>query len=228
MAGGKRAGERGALMVALMAAIAVMAILSAVAAQSWADVVRRENEAEMMFRADDIVRALRRYQKDQGKLPNELKALTEAGTRGQYFIRRLWKDPLVKGGKWQLVYAAPGGGLFDPTAAQIGSGETGHQGPAPGQQQLGSPLAGAPAQTPEVTRNDDGTAEVSGLPIAGVKTRSTDPPFRHWRDKDAYHDWVFSIFDNIPLTPSPGQAPSPGQTGAPGTQKAPEATFPPR
>jgi type II secretory pathway pseudopilin PulG len=44
-------------MVALMAGIAIMLILSTVAAQSWADIVRRDNEAEMMFRAQDIVRA---------------------------------------------------------------------------------------------------------------------------------------------------------------------------
>jgi hypothetical protein len=69
----------------------------------------------MMFRAEDIVRALRRYQQDQGKLPTELKSLIEPGQKGQYFIRKLWKDPLVKGGQWQFVYANPAGGLFDPS-----------------------------------------------------------------------------------------------------------------
>jgi len=225
-------------MVALMAGIAIMMILSAVAAQNWADVVRRDNEAEMMFRAEDIVRALRRYQKDQGKLPNELKELGEPGTRGQYFIRRVWKDPLVKGGGWQVLYAAPGGGLFDPTAAPVEGGLPPEQ-PSLGQS-LGSPLAGAPlpnnAGNPEVTKNTDGSSSVSGLPIAGVKTRSTDAPFRRWRDKEYYREWVFSIFDNAQTTPAPGQAPNPGQPGAPpassgqklGTEGGGAATFPPR
>jgi len=234
----RRRRERGALMVALMAGIAIMMILSAVAVQKWADVVRRDNEAEMMFRAEDIVRALRRYQKDQGKLPNELKALREPGTKGQYFIRHLWKDPLVKGGKWQLLYAAPGGGLFDPSAPPLeGSVDTPRQ-PTPGQS-LGSPLAGVkqpdPGGIPEIIHKDDGTSEVSGLPIAGVKTRSKDHPFRRYREKDQYNEWVFSIFDETQTTPVPGQAPAPGQpTIRPGNgqqlgQPAPgSATFPPR
>lgn len=241
----RRRKERGALMVALMAGLAIMMILSAVAVQKWADVVRRDNEAEMMFRAQDIVRALRRYQKDQGKLPNELKDLREPGTKGQYFIRHLWKDPLVKGGKWQLLYAAPGGGLFDPSAAPPPDGSnptTTAQTPFGGGQSLGSPLAGTqlPNQNsggiPDIIHHDDGTSDVTGLPIAGVKTRSTDMPFRRYRDKDQYKDWVFSIFDQQ-TTPAPGQAPNPGQTGAPnpsnngqnlGQQQGGSASFPPR
>ena len=90
--------QRGTLIVALMAGIAIMLILSAVAVQSWADISRRDNEAEMMFRAQDIVRALKRFQADKGKLPIEFKELLEPGQKGQYFLRQLWKDPLVKGG----------------------------------------------------------------------------------------------------------------------------------
>ena len=51
MSPGRRRGERGALLVGLVAAVAIMMILSTVAMQHWADVVRRDNEAEMMARA---------------------------------------------------------------------------------------------------------------------------------------------------------------------------------
>jgi type II secretory pathway pseudopilin PulG len=240
---GRSNGQRGALMVALMAGIAIMMILSAVAVQSWSDVVRRDNEAEMMFRAEDLVRALKRYQKDQGKLPNELKELAEPGQKGQYFVRRLWKDPLVKGGKWQLLYAAPGGGLFDPTATptdgteQGGLGSTGLGGGAPGSGFGGRP-GGAqgddgPGGIPDIIKHDDGSSEVSGLPIAGVKTRCTEKPFRLYRDKAEYKEWVFSVFDAMNTG---GAVPTPGAPGAPGAgQRVPgtgsggkQATFPPR
>ena len=111
--------QRGALIVALMAGIAILMILTTVAVQTWTDVLRRDNEAEMIFRAQDIVRALKRFQLDKGKLPTELKELMEPGNKNQYFLRRLWKDPLVKGGQWQLLYAGPAGGLFDPTAPEL-------------------------------------------------------------------------------------------------------------
>jgi type II secretory pathway pseudopilin PulG len=193
-------------MVALMAGIAIMMILSAVAVQKWSDVVRRDAEAEMIFRAEDIVRALKRFQKDQGKLPNELKELGEPGQKGQYFIRHLWKDPLVKGGKWQLLYAAPGGGIFDPSAPA---------GDMPTQlgQASPNPSGNVPAGIPEIKKNEDGSTEVSGLPIAGVKTSCKDRPFRLYREKEEYHEWAFSIFDQAPQVGAPPAA------GAPGTQQ---------
>jgi hypothetical protein len=62
--------------------------------------------------------------------------------------------------------------------------------------------------------NADGSTEVSGLPIAGVKTSSTDSPFRVYRDREEYSEWIFSVFDQGP------QAGAPPAQGAPGTPPA--------
>ena len=238
----QRNGERGALMVALMAGIAIMMILAAVAAQNWSDVVRRDNEAEMIFRAEDLVRALKRYQKDKGKLPNELKELVEPGQKGQYFVRKLWKDPLVKGGKWQLLYAAPGGGLYDPTAPGLEAP------PGAGQESPGTADSmpgradNAPGGIPSIIPHDNDASEVSGLPIAGVKSKCSDKPFRLYRDKAEYKEWVFSVFDataQVGVAPGQGNAQAPGLGGTPppstGLPKisgpgdgGTKATFPPR
>ena len=56
---GRLGDERGHLMVGLMVAVAILVILSTVAIQAWEDMARRELEAEMIFRAQDICRALR-------------------------------------------------------------------------------------------------------------------------------------------------------------------------
>jgi type II secretory pathway pseudopilin PulG len=237
--------QRGVLIVALMAGIAIAMILSGVAAQHWADVVRRENEAEMMFRAQDLVRALKRYQNDQGRLPTTWDELMQPGQKGQYFLRHLWKDPLVKGGKWQTLYASPQGALIDPTAPGVdpgaGTGLT-----TPGTSPFGprtppsgtspSPGTGFPnqSQSPtgqtagigQVTQKDDGTSEISGLPIAGVKSRCTEKPFRVYKDKDDYSQWLFSIFDleqpagtNTQANPgNPGSSGNPPPTSVPPSQ----------
>lgn len=219
--------QRGALIVALMAGIAIVMILSTVAAQSWGDIMRRDNEAEMMFRAQDIVRALKRFQADKGKLPVEFKELMEPGQKGQYFLRRLWKDPLVKGGKWQFVYASPGGGLFDPTVPSAGGPP--HPNDPGGLQPFGGLDDGKKDdgkkhdekkddETKAGGLNPDGSFDPTGLPIAGVKTRCTDRPFRRYREQTEYNQWVFSVFD---LDPHPPAMKAP----AVGTGK--EATFPP-
>ena len=207
--------QRGVLMVALMAGIAIMLILSTVAVQSWTDVARRDKEAEMMFRAQDIVRALKRFQADKGKLPTEFKELIEPGSKGQFFLRQLWKDPLVKGGKWQFVYASPAGGLFDPT---VPAAPPGGEGTLPGS----SPSLLNPAQPPggsatgtgtDFLNPGDGSGDPTGLPIAGVKTRCKDKPFRKYKDKTEYSDWVFSIFDLQPGGAVPTPQPQQNQQG---------------
>ncbi len=213
--------QRGALIVALMAGIAIMLILTAVAVQSWSDISRRDKEAEMIFRAQDIARALKRFQADKGRLPTELKELMEPGNQQQYFLRQLWKDPLVKDGVWQLVYLNPAGGIFDPTAP--GLPPTGES-PQPGQ----TPSLLNPTVTPSFpgTRNPGGnSADPTGMPIAGVKTRCTDKPFRLYREKSDYSEWVFSIFDLSPQGAAPTQPTQPNPSKAPGEG---EVSFPPK
>jgi len=221
--------ERGALIVALMAGIAIVLILSTVAVQAWSDIARRDAEAEMIFRAEDIVRALRRFQTDKGKLPVEFKELMEPGQKQQYFLRRLWKDPLVKGGQWQFVYASPGGGLFDPSAPEVPGAPEGGGLPQAGQVSTGL-SANDPGAVPGIGKKSDGSPDTTGLPIAGVKTRCKDRPFRRYRDKTEYSEWVFSIFDLDPRLPGARQ-PNPQNPQNP--QNPPKAqglgtpTFPP-
>jgi type II secretory pathway pseudopilin PulG len=256
-------------MVALMAGIAIMIILSAVAAQKWTDVVRRDNEAEMMFRAQDIVRGLKRFQKDRGRLPSTWDELMDPGQKGQYFLRKRWKDPLVKGGKWQILYAGPQGGVIDPTALSVdpgaggappfgGSSPFGGSPPPTGTpsqpgaanpstlipvdvtNQSSSPTGRAPgaAGVGAIVKKDDGTSELAGLPIAGVKSRCSERTFRVYKDKDEYSQWLFSVFDlEQPQTAVTTPA-APGAPGAPGTPPPASSgafkgtpappTFPPR
>jgi len=107
-------------MVGLMVMVAIMMILSTVTFQAWGDTLRRDNEAEMMFRAREIARALQLYQKDRGTLPTKMEQLIEPGSKGQYFLRKKYKDPLVKDGKWGLLFLAPGGGIYDPNGEEGG------------------------------------------------------------------------------------------------------------
>ena len=220
------------LLVGLVAAVALLMILSAVAVQNWSDVLRRDREADMMFRAQEIVRAIRKYQRDKPGVPlTELKMLMEPGSKRQYFLRKLYKDPLMKDGKWGLLYAAPQGGVYDPSeegapgaAGQLGTGGT------PGAPTVGGLTAGmnTPQQQP-----GSGLATglaggglgnpgegVTGLPIVGVKSLCQDEPFRVYKDNEDYAKWLFTVFDlDAPNAQQqqPGQKPGdpPVGSGAP-------------
>ena len=192
------------LLVGLVAAVAILMILSAVAVQNWSDVLRRDREAEMLFRAQEIVRAIRKYQRDKPGVPlTELKLLMEPGSKRQFFLRKLYTDPLVKGGKWGLLYAAPQGGVYDPSAAPVPGGDQGGMPGAPGAPpSLGGLTAGM--STPQQQSGLGGIAggalggkagEVTGLPIVGVKSLCKDKPFRVFKDSEDYAKWLVTVFD---------------------------------
>lgn len=193
-----RSGESGHLMIALVVSLAIMLIFSTVATRSWQEVIRRDNEAEMIYRAQEIVRAIAKYRKAHQRLPNKLEELMEPGPKGEYFLRRQYDDPLVKDGKWGLVFAAPGGGVIDPNSpsAELQPSPFGDQGP--------SATIPKDALTPGLTGQDP-----TGLPIAGVKSLAKERPFRSYKGQRDYALWLFSILDLEPQVP-PAAAPPVG------------------
>jgi len=237
----KGRAQAGYLLVGMVAAVAILVIFSDLAFQAWIDVLRRDNEAEMMFRAQDLVRAIQRYRRDHGGAPPmKLEDLMQPGPRNQYYLRQLWKDPLVKGGKWGLVYAGPGGELIDPNSAAepdpsspFGGSAFGQPFPSPGATPgpggamqgggtgaLGQaqPGGAAPAPFGISGAGEDpnaGGKQLSGLPIAGIRTLCTDKPFRVYNGLTEYSKWLFTYFDleraQVPggVRGDAGQAPQP-------------------
>jgi type II secretory pathway pseudopilin PulG len=201
-------GQRGHLMAGVMVLLAIMLIFSTIIFQYWEDVLRRDNEAEMMFRAQEIARAVARYRKDHAAPPVKLEQLMDPGPKGQYYLRRLYTDPLVRDGKWGLLYAGPGGEVIDPNALHIGE----NAGFVPGgvdrervKQAIIDAAGGIDpeqaAQTPQgqmaLESEVAGGRQFPGLTIAGVKTLSTDDPFRVYKGAVNYSDWHFTFFDLV-------------------------------
>lgn len=218
----------GHIMAGVMVLLALMLIFSTVVFQSWQDVLRRDNEAEMIFRAEEIARAILRYKKDQGGKPlTKLEMLLEPGSKTQYLIRRLYTDPLVKDGKWGLLYEGPGGQVIDPNAVAtftkeqleaLGVDERARawknidqkkQNPPAGSQQF------QPITDPSQGSEAAGGRQFAGLPIAGVRTLSTDKPFRVYKGQSEYAQWKFT-WQELQKPKLPGQPGTPGAGGRPG------------
>jgi hypothetical protein len=218
----KMARQKGALMAGVVAMLAVSLVWSAVAFQAWIDVLRRDNEAEMIFRAEEIVRAIQRYRRDHGgQGPLKLELLLEPSPKRYYYLRRDYDDPLVPGGKWGLLYMGPGGTIIDPTEQQnqlpgqqgtlggntqatgasgtsldqaLNKQQVSGQIPTPG---LGQDVAGSQTGSAGllggVGNRDRG--EGAGLPIGGVKSLSDDDPFRVYKGESDYSKWLFTYLD---------------------------------
>jgi len=117
----RAARESGAILIIFMVVIAVGAIALTAAAQAWSTTWRRDSEEELIFRANQYVLGIIAYRKEHGgQFPLRLEELHKPGPRRLRYVRKLYKDPLAKDGKWGLLYLMPGGqGVYDPKAAQV-------------------------------------------------------------------------------------------------------------
>jgi hypothetical protein len=113
--------ESGAILIIFMVVIAVGAIALTAATQAWSTTWRRDSEEELIFRANQYVLGIIAYRKEHGgQFPLRLEDLNKPGPRRLRYVRKLYKDPLARDGKWGLLYLMPGGqGVYDPKAAQV-------------------------------------------------------------------------------------------------------------
>jgi type II secretory pathway pseudopilin PulG len=64
--GDLRHSESGHLLLALMIGLTVMAIFLTVVAQQWSTLERREKEKELVFRGNQYIKAIKKYQQEHG------------------------------------------------------------------------------------------------------------------------------------------------------------------
>lgn len=214
----EREGERGYLMVAVTVAVAVLVIGSLVTFQAFEDMMHREREAEMMFRAQEYARAIQRYRKAVGASPDKLEKLMEPGPQGQYFLRQLYEDPLTGDGKWGLLFLGPGGNILDPNSPTGLPGLPGGVGgigndATQGQNTGIGGLANSGSFDAGIDKRDKrqdgigglansgdsilnpGDGPGSGMPIAGVKSLSDLQAFRVYKGLEDYAMWYFTYLD---------------------------------
>ena len=185
---GRRRGERGASLAALMVAVGVMGLLMTVAAQQWSIIERREREKELIYRGTNIAAAIDEFrrQAQNQRLPTKLEDLTK-GPRPT--LRRVWEDPmtarydrdgeLVEGdeesgqpGQWELLTPSRN----QPAAGAPGAGAGGRQGA--GRQPSNSPI------------NIEG--------ITGVASTSEELSLAAWNDippGSPYTEWRFEVLN---------------------------------
>ncbi len=200
------------LVVLFMAAMVLIAL--AVAAPRLLHEGQREKEEELIFRGEQYKHAIGLYYKKFGRYPMKVDDLIRTNDRG--YLRREFKDPMTKNGKWRFVGLGVGGVLV------------GGRSPMPGAPAVpsGTGLSNAEQKPPSV-----GTGEPGSLPIAGVASRSPAHSIRVYDGATSYSAWEF-VYDpakdpalvqggiNVPL--GPGQSGKPAQPGQPpGTPQRP-------
>ena len=177
----KPADDRGYAMAALLAGMSVMLIMLSMALPVWRTAVKREREAELVFRGEQYAHAIELFSRRNGGFPPSLDVLVE----GRY-IRKLYKDPMTEEGDFQPVYFAQTVPGQTAVPAQPGRGGAGG-GPIGAPQ--GTPMPGARAGQPPAAPGQPGP--LGAGPIMGVVSSSTDESLRLYNGRGRYNEWAF-------------------------------------
>ena len=98
---GRRQRDGGYLLLAILLMMALMIVAMTIAAPIVVQELKRDREEEMIQRGTQYARAIKRYYKKFGRYPTSLEQLDN--TNQVRFLRRHYKDPLTKDGKWKLL-----------------------------------------------------------------------------------------------------------------------------
>jgi type II secretory pathway pseudopilin PulG len=223
-------------MAALLVGMGIMAVLMTVAMPVWRQASRREKEAELVFRGQQYVRAIRLFSQRSGPgvLPPTIDVLVD-----QKFLRKKYKDPITGEdfdllGATQATPGPPGPGRGAQAPAQGGRGaqvtpQTG-RGTAPTQTGRGAaPTANPAVGTMIIPQSGRGGPVAGG--IIGVASKSKESSLRLYNGRSHYNEWPFIYIQQVqqPGAVTPGGQPQRGgapQRGGPSRRGGPGQQTP--
>jgi type II secretory pathway pseudopilin PulG len=172
----KKPCEAGITLVVVIMVVAIMAIMTTVSVQTVSFQMQREKEAELIFRGEQYVEAIRLYKQKYGRYPVRMQELWEANPK---VLRRKWLDPMTGDDRWGVVF----------------QGQEGLQPGLPGGQ--GGGPQPTPTRTPVFQRQRESDGEKVG-PIIGVYSQSTDESIKVYKGRDRYDEWKFVYEEQSP------------------------------
>ena len=146
----------------------IMMIMLAAAVPSWRYVMRNDAELELISRGGEIADAIARYQRRNGNaLPPSLEVLVKGK-----FLRRPYKDPMTKHGRWRFIRPGEAVGPLVPGIP----GTTG----------------GTTTKTTTTTRPSAFSQTGATLGgFQGVASTSTEKSLRVFNGRTRYNEWLF-------------------------------------
>ncbi len=88
----------------LLGSILIIGIATAGVAELWSQQVKREKEAELLFRLGEFRRGILLFRADHNRFPNALKdlLLDSSQLRTRRYLRQIYTDPMTGKADWQL------------------------------------------------------------------------------------------------------------------------------
>jgi len=123
-----RQSEGGYLLLAILLMMAFMIIAATyIVGPRVVQQIKRDREEEMIHRGTEYMRAIKKFYKKNGRYPSSLDDLDKGQIR---YLRKRYKDPLTKDGKWKLLNYGDIQTLLNAAAPGTPAAQLGQQGGA--------------------------------------------------------------------------------------------------
>ncbi len=112
----RRRPPAGFIFPLLLLSILIIGITAAAVGEMWSTQMKREKEAELLFRLSEFRRGILQYRLERNRFPSELKDLLQDRTQlaTHRYLRRIYSDPMTGKPDWKLVQ------VVDPTGVNSG------------------------------------------------------------------------------------------------------------
>jgi hypothetical protein len=157
---GRTGRQSGYALFLVMMAVTLMLVALTAALPSIYMENQREKEEELIFRGNQYARAIFFFHTRFRRFPNSVDELLK--TNGIRFLRKAYKDPMTKDGKWRFIHANAAGALLDSQTMKVQAGLNPFGGNPPGGS-LGS-TSGSPGSTGSPDQSSGGSANGQGAP----------------------------------------------------------------
>jgi type II secretory pathway pseudopilin PulG len=113
-----KAHNFGFTFVAVMAMVAIFALASAVVAQRWSQIQKREREQELLYIGHQFREAIRHYYEESpGMVQQYPGSLNDLLRDDRYltlkrYLRKIYRDPMTASTQWGLVQVPQGAGIM--------------------------------------------------------------------------------------------------------------------
>ncbi len=217
-----RPGDEGYALIILLMLATVMLIALTAALPSVYTQGQREREEELIFRGNEYARAIAMYRRQFQRFPTDVKELIE--TNGMRFLRREYRDPMTRTGKWRFIHADASGTPIDSRTftRPKPTSPLGHRRSSSDRTSMFSGEREKESETPPAEAEEgkekssffgDGK-ELKGAFIIGVASTSNKNSIRVHNNKTRYSDWEFLGIEMGGGSAIPGMG-----GGAPGGQQ---------
>ncbi len=197
----KSRSQQGYVLLALVLCVALMAVAAAVIAPSVATEIRRDREEEMMHRAAEYRRAVRRFAKQTGRFPLKLDDLE--GTDGMRYLRKRYRDPIT-GKDFRVLRMSEIPAMTAGADIRVSQPATNGDGSSDNQESSEqSKNPGAAVQANSATSSSSNLEQFGSSPevnfglIIGVVSRSPKKTIREFNQKRRYNQWFFFYDPNF-------------------------------